>query len=137
MSYDLAVWHPSNRVSNEEAQAIYIGLCEEDISPLIQHSSVDDFYTDLTNKHPEIDDVPDDLIDDTDLCPWSIAFDRSPCHLIMCCVWSRSDYVAETVFTLAQKHGLAVYDPQSESINYPDSVLSCNSESKPWWKFWR
>jgi hypothetical protein len=38
----------------------------------------------------------------------------------MCCVWSKASYVHELVQVLARKHGLALYDPQSERATYPD-----------------
>ena len=82
--------------------------------------------------HPQIDDISDEQVDDHDLCPWSIAFDRSPGHLVMCCVWSKADYVTELLKTLANKHGLALYDPQSESIHYPGGELT---KETSWWKF--
>lgn len=136
MSYGLAVWHQSSKITNEEAAKIYIALCEEDISGVESHPSVEGFYTDVTSKHPEIDDIPEEEIDDHDLCPWSCAFDRSPGHLIMCCIWPKSKCVAALIFELAEKHGLAVFDPQSETINYPPDQFPASASSKPWWKFW-
>ena len=60
--------------------------------------------------------MPDEEIDNTDLCPLSIAFDRSPGHLIVSCVWPKSEYVYELVAELARRHGLAIYSPQAEII---------------------
>jgi hypothetical protein len=50
----------------------------------------------------------------------------------MCCVWPKADYVKDLVSRLATKHGLAFYDPQSETIAYPGD----GPASKPRWKFW-
>ena len=69
---------------------------------------------------------------DTNLCPWSVAFDRSDGHIIMCCVWSKADYVGELVKDMAAKHGLAFYDPQSDRLMYAGE----NATPKPWWKLW-
>ena len=121
MSYDLAVWHTSRRLTNEEAVKLYHQLCDSVVNGVEPHPGIETFYTELTTKHPELDDVPDDRIDDTDYCPWSIAFDRSPGHIIMPCVWSKAEYVDGLIRTLARKHGLAVFDPQSGKIQYPDS----------------
>jgi hypothetical protein len=121
MSYDLAVWHTSSRLTNEEAGKLYHKLCAGETSGVTAHPGIERFHAELTAKHPEIDDVPEERIDDTDYCPWSCAFDRSPGHVIMPCVWSKADYVADLILTLARKHGLAVYNPQSGTIHYPDS----------------
>jgi hypothetical protein len=155
MSFDLAVWYPSSRLTDEEALKMYQKLCEGDASVVAAHPSVDAFYGEITSIHPQIDDIPDDRIDDTDYCPWSIAFDRSPGHLIMCCVWSKADYCHGLVMKLACKHGLAVFNPQNAKITYPDASpgqatthpgisaphakdRNAHKEQprKPWWRFW-
>jgi len=51
----------------------------------------------------------------------------------MCCVWSKADYVASFLKPLAQKHGLALYDPQAGVVHYP---VGESAQSKPWWKLW-
>ncbi len=132
MSCDYSVWHTNSRLNSVEAQALYLRLCEGDVSGIVPHPSIDAFYDELTARHPEIDDVPEDRLEDTDLCPWSIAFDRSDGHLIMCCAWSKAVYVGNLLLQLASKHGLALYDPQSERIFYS----SASQVAKPWWKFW-
>ena len=132
MSCDHAVWFPTTKISNAEAGKLYIALCEGDTSGVSPHSAIDLFYDELVAKHPEIDEISDEQIDDHDLCPWSIAFDRSPGHIIMCCVWSKADYVSELLRSLANKHGLALYDPQSECVYHPGD----DNAKKPWWKIW-
>ena len=121
MSYDMAVWNTSRRLTDAEAGTLYGQLCDSVVDGVTPHPAIEAFYSELTAKHPEIDDIPEERIDDTDYCPWSIAFDRSPGHLIMCCVWSKAEYVDGFVRQLARKHGLAVFDPQSGKIQYPDS----------------
>lgn len=111
MSYDLVVWHPSRHLSDEEALQQYQALCDEKISGLEPHSSIETFYLELSNIHPEIDDVPEDKIEDFDFSPWSVDHDRSDRHITMCCVWSHADYVHDFVQKPAKKHGLAVFDP--------------------------
>jgi hypothetical protein len=51
------------------------------------------------------------------------------------CVWSKADYVTGFVHELARRHGLAVYDPQSERITYPDDAHE-SSAKRSWWRFW-
>jgi hypothetical protein len=106
-------------LTDDEAVELYAALCDGDTSGVEPSKAVDAFYEELTAKHPELDDVPDDDVDDTDLCPWSCEFDRSAGHLIIPCVWSKAEYVHSLLHELAAKHGLAVYDPQNELITYP------------------
>ena len=70
---------------------------------------------------------------DHDLCPWSIAFDRSEGHIIICCVWSRADYVESLVRDLATKHELDVFDPQADRLHPFDQIVQ---PKRPWWKLW-
>jgi hypothetical protein len=132
MSCDYAVWHTASRLSNDTSASLYARLCERDTSGVIAHAGIESFYNELTEQHPELDDIPEDQLDDSDLCPWSVAFDRSPGHIIMCCVWPKAEYVGDLVARLASKHGLTFYDPQSGRVVYPADAPS----SKPWWKFW-
>lgn len=119
MSYDLAVWFPDRRLSDEEATELYARLCDGDTGGVTPHPTVDAFYRELTQLHPEIDAIPEDRIDDTDYCPWSVAHSRSAGHVIMSCVWSKAEYVDGLVRRLAGAHGLVVYDPQEGTISPP------------------
>jgi hypothetical protein len=134
MSYDLGVWYPRQRLTNEEAGKLYVGLCEGTVEDPPAHPAIEAFYQELTAQHPEIDTIPEDRIDDHDYCPWSCALDHSPGHVIMPCVWSQADHVDRVVRELARKHGLAVFDPQTGLISYGDKPE--RSDKKPWWKFW-
>ena len=136
MSCDHGVWFPHKRVSDQEAGLLYAQLCEGDLTGVLPNPAVDSFYEELTARHPEIDTIPDDRIDDHDYCPWSCALDRSEGHVIMPCVWSKADYVSQLVHELGKKHGLAVYDPQSGKISYPDNGQNQTNTGKPWWQFW-
>lgn len=133
MSCDHAVWFPHKHLSNAEAQALYSTLCDGDASGVQAHPAIEAFYAELVAQHPQIDDISDDQVDDHDLCPWSIAFDYSEGHIIMCCVWSKADYVSALLKSLAGKHGLALYDPQAGLIHYPGGK---SAGAKPWWKIW-
>ncbi len=127
MSYDLAVWHPQKQISNQEATELYLRLCDGDRSGVVPHPAINAFYAELIAKHPQIDTIPEEKIDDHDYCPWSCKLDYSPGHVIMCCVWSKATYVHELVQTLARKHGLALYDPQSEKVIYADGSTGATS----------
>ncbi|KQV94567.1 hypothetical protein [Rhizobacter sp. Root1221] len=133
MSCDYSVWHTNTPLTSVEAGRLHARLCEGDTSGVAAHPGIAAFYAELTAKHPEIDDLPEDQVDDAELCPWSIAFDQSDGHIIMCCVWSKADYVGSLVSSLATKHGLAFYDPQSERVVYPGIAQEA---PRPWWKVW-
>jgi hypothetical protein len=136
VSCDFAVWFPNRRLTNEQAGAFYALLCEGETAGVKAAPAVDAFYAELTAKHPEIDDVPADRVDDVDLCPWSVPFDRSTGHVIMSCVWSKAAYVEGLVKELARKHGLAVYDPQSGAVTYPDSPKAPATGGGSPMRFW-
>ena len=57
MSCDFGVWFPHARLSNREAGALYVRLCNGDTSGIQPHPAVDAFYSELTAMHPEIDTV--------------------------------------------------------------------------------
>jgi hypothetical protein len=105
-----------------------------DTSGVVPHPAVDAFYAELTARHPEIDTIPEDKIDDHDYCPWSCALDHSPGHVVMPCVWSKAAYIHQLVQELARKHCPAMYDPQSEVVTYPDgSIPESRGKEVPRW----
>lgn len=135
MSCDFAILSLDEVLTDSEVSLLYQELIDGNISGVSPNKSISDFYGELTKLHPEIDDVPDELIDDIDHCPWSVAFDKSDGHLIICCVWPKADYVLGLLYSLTNKHNLVMFDPQSEVIVNRDD-LNGWARSKPWWKFW-
>lgn len=121
MSYDLAVWYPHRSFSNREAGKAYSTISKS--SPLLMpHQSVTDFYLELTKLHPEIDDISEDNIDDLELCPWSARHDATDKYVVMHFVFSQAEAISKVISKLAEKHALALYDPQQNKIYYPSSV---------------
>ncbi|AVF95338.1 hypothetical protein AL552_16970 [Vibrio diabolicus] len=136
MSFDIAILSLEKRVSNSEASEIYAEILQGNCSNVAKNTAIEDLYRDLTAKHPEIDDIPDDKVDDIDFCPWSCEFDRSAGHIIISSVWPKSDYVYEFVQSLAVKHELALFNPQAEVVVYPDGSDGEEVKKKIWWKCW-
>src|SRR6185437_11040862 len=97
MSFELGVWYPQKRISNQQASELYGRLCDGDTSGVVPHAEIDAFYAELTARYPEIDTIPEEKVGDFDYCPWSCSLDRSPAHVIMSCVWSQATNVAEFV----------------------------------------
>jgi hypothetical protein len=133
MSFDLGVWYPQTRISNEEAGKLYVRLCDGDTSGVVANPAIDAFYVELTARHPEIDTIPEEKIGDHDFCPWSCKLDHSPGHVIMSCVWPKATYVHRLVQDLARKHALAIYDPQSDVVTYPDGSTGARTARAGLW----
>ena len=116
MSWDCAVWHSNSVKNKDDAEILYRKLCEGDTSLIGPTQRIQDFYEELTAKHPEIDDMGEDEIDNLDLCPWSVAFDKSEGHIIMSCVFIKTDYINNLVQELAKKYELSFYEPQNKTF---------------------
>jgi hypothetical protein len=54
MSFDLGVWYPQRRISNEEARGLYVHLCDGDTSGVVPHPAVDAFYAELSVPYASI-----------------------------------------------------------------------------------
>lgn len=124
VSFDLCAFFPKRHLSNEEAARLYHAACDGKVSELeselVATPALRAFHDELCALHPQIDDIPEDRLDDHEYCPWSIAHDVTDWTVIMCCVWSRADYVHDLVHRLARTHGLAVFDPQESVVIYAD-----------------
>jgi hypothetical protein len=141
MSCDFGVWNTRRPLDDAAAEELYGDLCEGLTEGVEASSAVEAFYRELTELHPEIDDLPEEEIGDVERSPWSCAMDRSPGHVLMNCVWSRADYVHALVHRLAAKHGLAVFDPQASKITHPPIARGSRTAAqspvaKPWWRLW-
>jgi len=114
MSWDCAVWHSNSVKNKDDAEILYRKLCDGDTSLIGPTQRIQDFYEELTAKHPEIDDIGEDEIDNSDLCPWSVGFDKSEGHIIMSCILIKTDYINKLVQELAEKYELSFYEPQNK-----------------------
>lgn len=119
MSFDLAVMNVESRISSEAAADIYGELCDGNYDVLKPSVKIDAFYQELITRYPDIESYSDD---DVDECPWSVEIDVSDGAVMMCIVWSRVEEVAPFVMRLAEKHGLACYDPQDDKLHLPPSL---------------
>ena len=113
MSCDLAVWHSKKRLTDAEALEIYHALCDGDTADVEPHPSVPAFLSELNLHYPDIDTIPDAQIDSS---PWSVGFDASDAHVLMCIVWSRAAELVTFIERLAEKHRLVCFDPQNSVI---------------------
>ena len=65
-------------IGNKEVRELYARLCDSDVGGVVPLLAVDEFYAELIAKHPEINTIPEEKIDDHDYCPWSCRLDHSP-----------------------------------------------------------
>jgi hypothetical protein len=119
MSYDLAVLQVDDPITDREAGEICRRLAQGWRDEQGWSSAVEAFYSELTSRWPELDTVPEDKIDDTEFCPWSVALGHYHRAVVMNCVYSRAAEVHRYVAELALKHGLAFFDPQSGKVSCP------------------
>ncbi|QFU88364.1 hypothetical protein [Amycolatopsis sp. YIM 10] len=117
MSYDLAVWHEPAGIAADQAARKYTRLITEEPGTDPTHPRVAAFYRELTARYPELDGLPDD-----DSSPWSVRLTVTSAAVVMCLVWSRADEVGPQVRSLADRHGLVVFDPQNESVHHPEAM---------------
>jgi hypothetical protein len=134
MSFDLSVWYSPRPVEPAEAGPFHVALCDGRLDRVKSSPRVHRFLRELTALHPQIDDVPEDQVDD---CPWSVAFDQSDGHVVMSISRSRAEEMLAVVRDLAAKHGLVCYDPQADQVYNPPGFDGGKASSRrPWWKFW-
>ena len=135
MSFDVCVFYTTKPLTNADALKRYFAFCKEsDLTPYIEPSpKISEFVKELTAIHPQIDDTPEDQLDD---CRWSIAFDLSEGHVLMPMRSSSAKGVdaLNTIIELAKKHGLVCFDPQGSTIVV--APTGNHVQPKPWWKFW-
>ena|SRR5208337_5302636 len=122
MSFDLGVWHSEVPLTNAQAAEIYVHLCQNWPYLKGESPSIAAFYDDLIRRWPEIDTVPEEEIDNMNYCPWSCALPHSGMAVVMACVWSMAEEVEAFVKDLAKKHGLVLFDPQSDTVSLPEQL---------------
>ena len=114
MSFDLCVLDTNLTITADEANQLYQQAldAEEAGEP---NEKVNSFIREITSHYPQIDDYPDDDVDD---CPWNVAFDVTETSVIICMSWSPVEDVASLIINTAAKHNLACYDPQENKGNH-------------------
>jgi hypothetical protein len=126
VSFEIAVWSSSKSFTNKRAGRIYDQFLERRLSsentpqPDAQER-LGAFLAELEQKYPPISSInwTDETIDD---CPWSCDFDIGEDYIIMSCVWSRAEEIADFIEELAFRHELVCYDPQSTIVTMPASL---------------
>ncbi|MEV6194904.1 hypothetical protein AB0M19_21205 [Streptomyces sp. NPDC051920] len=123
MSFDLAVWFESERVSTWDAVGTYERLCDGDLAGagVVASGAVTAFHRELTARFPELVADEDDGRRPT-ASPWTTRLDVSTAHVIMPMSWERADATAPEVVALAAAHGLVCFDPQADVLHHPPAL---------------
>ena len=116
MSFDLGVWQSNEALTAAEASRIYGSFCHSEIPARVVQDSpaVEAFYADLIGKWPETGN--------RDLSPWAGPLHHSGSCVLMSCFWPKAESVYPFVAELAARHGLVLFDPQSEEVYSPEST---------------
>jgi hypothetical protein len=117
VGYDIAVWEGERPASDEAALEKYNEMwaryedTDEAASP-----SVLSYIGELTAKYPDLDDLPDDEVDDS---PWA----DSPLQgnvmgpfFYFALVPSKADETVPFIAETARRHELVCFDPQQERL---------------------
>ncbi len=127
MTFDLAVWLSHPRLSATSASRIYNDLCKGQGSGdlLPAQTGIEDFFAELTVTWPVPHRPASKLRPDPD-SPWAVPPLRSQNYVLLSSHWEHAPIVLAFVLGLAGKHGLSVYDPQSEEL-YPPETASTST----------
>lgn len=130
MSFDLCVFHTEKPHSDDDGIDRYMAYGQEDdLSPWIEpNPRVAAFLADLTAQYPDIDDVPEQNVDE---CPWAAGFDASEGHVVMPMVFSWAERMYPIITGLAEKHGLVCFDPQEGKIVAAPPGIHVEETDKP------
>ncbi len=71
------------------------------------------FIATITEKYPDIVDLPDELVDEGVWSDGPLKANASGPYFYFGIVWSRAEDVAEFVADVAREQGLVCFDPQS------------------------
>jgi hypothetical protein len=113
MGFDLGVWRSDKSLGRKEAGEIYVRLCGGSTVSSGNSPKVSAFYDEITRRYPEIDTLSEDEVDGS---PWACALVRSGQYVLMTIVPSRAEELVEVVSTLARKHQLLCFNPQSNDV---------------------
>jgi hypothetical protein len=121
MTFDLGVWKSAPSLTATSASFVYSGLCRGEQGPqvLAAGSAITEFYDELTATWPEVRSQSSKLRSSVDT-PWARPLLRAADYVLLSCEWQHAEIVAAYVLGLAGKHGLTVFDPQSEEVYLPD-----------------
>jgi hypothetical protein len=117
LSYDLAVWYEPSGITAAQAARTYAQLVEGEFGTAANPAEprIQAFHRELTARYPETHSLPAD-----EGSPWSVQLTVTNTAVLMAMVWSRVAEVDPYVRTLADQHGLVLFDPQRQAIHHPE-----------------
>ncbi|WP_120322095.1 hypothetical protein [Catellatospora citrea] len=114
MSFDLYVWHESEPINAQLAQAKLDRWQAGEPGLFPAHPAVPTLLAALLDRFPPLESLSDA---DADQGAWSMTPDPDDAVLTLPCAWSRADEVRQEVTRLAAEHGLVCYDPQRRVLD--------------------
>ncbi len=126
MTFDLGVWKSSPGLSITSASFIYSALCggQRDARVLRAAEAIASFYEELIATWPEIPAASSKLRNRrTEIVdsPWAAPLLRAEDYVLLSCDFRHAEIALAYVTALAGRHGLTVFDPQSEEVYAPES----------------
>jgi hypothetical protein len=112
VSHDLAIWESPVPADNEDALAVYAGLCESYLEcdePLEPTARIRTYVEALLQHYP--DDAPTGV--------WAsipVLDEASGPIVSLLMTYARANEVAENAAALARDHGLICFDPQGGTL---------------------
>ncbi|MFL9844226.1 hypothetical protein [Flavobacterium rhizosphaerae] len=140
MSYDLMAFRPEaapegkKEFSQWYAQQTEWTEDHDYNDPENTSEALKTFIMEMQQTFPSLNDL-DDNDDDPKGADYSIGIDV----IYVAFGFSEAEDAYTTMFTLAAKHQIGFYDPQSDQVFVPDGVgglKNMNSTKRTWWKFW-
>jgi hypothetical protein len=119
MSFDMAVWEGVRPSTDAEGLAEFNRLHARSLeggASVEPSARMKKFIAAITEKYPDIVDLPDDLVDDGVWSDGPLENNASGPYFYFGIVWSRAGEVAEFVADVAREHGLVCFDPQSGEL---------------------
>ena len=123
MNCSYLIWYSPRKVSHRFARRFYQKLCKGCLKNFSDHPTIDKFYFELTSYHPEINDVPENEIDNFDLSPWLNPIYRKPGLIYLSCVKEKNEHVRELLLDMSRKYGLVMY-------SHPELVYAGAAQQK-------
>jgi hypothetical protein len=129
-AFHCAVWIDGGVPSHKEAAKHYDALLDGKV-PQEFNRSVYAFFTDLTRRYPEPDELTDE---DLDSCPWACGLEMSGESVLMAVLPDCYTEVFPVIMELADKYGLVCFDAHNTIVHPPSRHISerVNTAGNAW-----
>lgn len=118
MSADFVVWKAPVVSGPDEADQLLVRFYEgHEVEAFERSEDLLRFHDELMEAFPPLESFPDDqILTDS---PWAMTPERSDRVITLNVVWSTPPDQLATIYTLAMRYGLVLYDPQAPKVHPP------------------